>query len=143
MCAVERDSSTRHDTVKVRVEMQILTPSMQHGEEADGCAQMFGVGGNPQQGLGGGTEQDGVDGLRVMKRQAGDFLWQSKHDMEIGDGQKLCLSGGKPLCAGGRLTLGTVAVATRVIRDDAMPAPIALLDVAAQGGGSAIANRSE
>jgi hypothetical protein len=28
--------------MQVRMEMQILTPSVQHGQEADGCAEMLG-----------------------------------------------------------------------------------------------------
>ena len=41
--------------------MQILTPAVQHREKADLGAQMFGIGGDGAQRLGGGPEQDRVD----------------------------------------------------------------------------------
>ena len=125
--------------MQVRMEVQILTPGMQHCEETDGCAQMLGIGGNGEQSFGGCTKQDSVDPFRILKRDVGQFLRESKHHVEIRDGQKLGLALCEPLGAGRGLALGTVTVATRVIGDDAMPAPIALLEMAAQDGGPAVA----
>jgi hypothetical protein len=47
--------------MQVRMKMQILTPGMQHGEEADGGAQVSGIGGDGEQSFGSGLKQDGID----------------------------------------------------------------------------------
>ena len=54
--------------------MEILAPSMEHGQEADGRAHMLGVRRDGQQRLGNGAEEDRVDELGVLKRQSGDLL---------------------------------------------------------------------
>jgi hypothetical protein len=56
-------------------------------------------------------KQDGVNLSRVLKRQAADLLRKSEHDVEIRNGQKLCLPFGEPLGAGRGLALGAVAIA--------------------------------
>ena len=40
----------------MRMKKQSLTPSVQNGEEPDFGAEVFGIGGNLEQGLGGGPE---------------------------------------------------------------------------------------
>jgi hypothetical protein len=57
--------------------------------------------------------------------------------VEILDGQEFGLAGLHPFGGGGGLALGTVAVAAGVVGDLAVAAAVALLDVAAQGGGAA------
>jgi hypothetical protein len=54
--------------------MQVLTPGVQHGEEADGGAEVFGVGGDGEQSFRSSLKQDGVNPSRVLKRQAADLL---------------------------------------------------------------------
>ena len=44
--AIERDSAARNHAVQVRMQMEILTPGMQHGEEPDVCAEQSGIGGS-------------------------------------------------------------------------------------------------
>ena len=41
--------------------LQVLAPGVEHGQEADLGPEMFGVGGDLPQGLGGGLEQEAVD----------------------------------------------------------------------------------
>ena len=72
--AVGGEAAAGHDAMQVRMEMQVLTPSVQHGQEADGGAEMLGVGGDGEQSLGSGLKQDGIDLLLVLKRQATDLL---------------------------------------------------------------------
>ncbi len=71
------------------MEMQILTPGMQHGEEADLRAQVFRVAGNGKQGLRRGTEQDVVDHIFVVEGDAGQWLGDSEDHMEVLGGQQL------------------------------------------------------
>jgi len=46
---------------------QGLSPAVQHCNETDPGTEMFGVGGNEAQRLGGCPEQDGVDDLLVLE----------------------------------------------------------------------------
>ena len=49
--------------------MQVLTPSVEHRQEADGSAQEPGIGGGLDQGARRGPEQNRVDLLCVLKSQ--------------------------------------------------------------------------
>src|ERR1019366_8916457 len=113
---------------------------VQHGEEADGSAEVFGIGGDGEQSFGSGLKQDGIDLFLVLKRQAADLLRKREHDVEIGDRQKLRLPLGEPLGASCGLALGAAAVATRVEYFDTMPAPIALVQMTTQHRGPAVTN---
>jgi len=62
---VGRKTSGRNDTMQVRMEQQVLTPTVQHGKETDVCAEMFGVGGDLEQGLGRSVKQQVVEDLLV------------------------------------------------------------------------------
>src|SRR5258708_1570925 len=43
--AIRRDSAARNDTMEMGMENQVLSPTMEHGKEADFGSQMFGIGG--------------------------------------------------------------------------------------------------
>ena len=101
--------------MQVWMQMKILTPGMEYGKEADGCAQESRVRRSFQQGLGGCAEQDGVDLFLVLKRQSADRRGQSEHDMEIGDREKFGLPLLEPAGTSRCLTLGAMAIATGVI----------------------------
>ena len=59
--AVERDAAARHDHVDVRMMGQRRAPGVQHGGDADAGAEVLGVGGDGDQRLGRGLEQEVVD----------------------------------------------------------------------------------
>ena len=63
---------------------------------------------------------------------------QGKDGMEIGNRQDLGFARLKPSLPGGRLALGAVAVAARVIGDALCATAIALLHMATEIGGSAV-----
>ena len=113
--AIERDSTAGHDAMQVRMQMQILSPGMQHREEADVGAEQSGVGGGFKQRGGGRAEQDGVDQLRVLKCQAADLRRQREHDVEVGHGQKLGFALCEPAGASLGLALGAMPIPARVI----------------------------
>jgi len=58
-------TSGGNHTMQVRMEQQVLTPTVQHGKKTDVCAEMFGVGGNLEQSLGGSMKQQVVEDLLV------------------------------------------------------------------------------
>ena len=77
----------------MRVVGQRLAPGVQHGEDADLGAELRGFGGERGQGLGGGAEQDRVDGGLVLEGDGGDRRRQGEDDVEIGNRQQFGLRG--------------------------------------------------
>ena len=83
---------------------------MQHGGDADAGAEMLGVGGDGDQGLGGGLQQNIVDHGLVLVGDVGDRSWQGEDDVEIGYRQQLGLACGQPVAVGGALAFRARAV---------------------------------
>jgi hypothetical protein len=110
---------------------QVLPPGVQHREEADIGAEMFGVGADGSQGLGGGGKEQVVDHGFVLIGDRRNLLGQREDDMEILNVEKLGLSMLDPLRAGEGLALRAVPVAAAVVRDALPLATVALLDVTA------------
>jgi hypothetical protein len=73
---------------------------MQHGGEADAGAEVLGIGGDGQQGLGGRLEQDGVDRRLVLVGDVGDRRRQREDEMVIRDGAQGGLPCGQPSVGG-------------------------------------------
>ena len=84
----------------MRVMGQSLTPGVEHCGDADAGAEMARIGGDRDQRLGGGAEQDGVDGGLVVEGDLGDRRRQGEDDVEIGNRQQFRGPIGQPLCAG-------------------------------------------
>src|SRR5580658_5352454 len=53
--------------MQVRMKVKVLSPGMKHREEACLHTETFWVAGNGEQGLGGGAEEEVVDGILVVK----------------------------------------------------------------------------
>jgi len=53
--------------------MEVLSPGVEHGEEADGGAEQSRIGSGFKQGLSSRAEQDVIDLPRVLKGQASDL----------------------------------------------------------------------
>ena len=70
--AVRRQAAAGNDDVDVRMVGQRRAPGVEHGGEADARAQMLRVGGDRGQRLGGGPEQEVVDGALVLERDGAD-----------------------------------------------------------------------
>ena len=98
--------------MNVRMMQQILAPSVQHAEKADLRAEMFRICGDFQQGRGGGSKQEAVQDLLVMKHQRIQFMRQCEDHVHIGDRQQFSNASGEPFIARVDLTLRAVAVAT-------------------------------
>jgi hypothetical protein len=75
-------------------------PGVQNAEESDGGPEMFGIGGDFQQGIRAGLEQQTVDLLFVLQGERGQFMRQSKHDVEVAHREHFRLSFGDPAIAG-------------------------------------------
>jgi len=120
---------------------QILAPGVKDRKEADFSAEMFRIGGDRQQRLGGGTEENVVDGALVLQGNVGNLVGNGKYDVKIRGLQDLGLAVLDPFGARQGLALGTVTIRTRVKPDALVAAPLTHLDVAAESGGAAQLNR--
>ena len=75
-------------------------------------AEVFGIGGNSQQRLGGRAEQQVVDDSLVLIGDRSDLSRQREHDVEITDRQQIGLARREPIRRLRALTLWAMAVAT-------------------------------
>ena len=114
---------------------------MEHGGDADPCAQVAGIGGDRQHRLGGCAEQQVIDDSLVVEGDLGDLGRQGEDDVEVSDRQQVGLALGQPRARGGALALGAVPVAAAVVGDPPVAAVLAGLDMTAQGCGAAMLDR--
>jgi len=105
---IGREAAGRDHAMDMRMDLQILSPGVQHAEESDLGAEMFGIGGDLQQRRGAGTEQKVIDDFLVLQGEPREFVRKSKHDMHVLYGQQLFIAIGEPLIAGVGLAFGTV-----------------------------------
>jgi hypothetical protein len=93
---------------------------------------MLRVGGEGGQRLGGGPEQEVVDGGLVLERDGADRGRQGEDDVIIRNRQEFGLAVFEPLPRRGGLALRAVAVAAGIVGDALVRAVLAALDVAAE-----------
>jgi hypothetical protein len=60
------ETAPGNHTMDMRMVMEVLSPGVKHGEEADLGTEMSGVGSDLEQGLRGGAQQKMVDNLLVL-----------------------------------------------------------------------------
>jgi len=82
---IGRKTSGRNQTMQMRMEQQVLPPTVQHGQEADLCAEMFRIGGNLEQSLGGSVEQQVIEDLLVDQGQMREMMRHREDDVGIGN----------------------------------------------------------
>ena len=114
---VRRQAAAGNDDVDVGMVGQRRAPGVQHGGEADARAQMLRIGGDGGQRLGGGPEQQVVDGCLVLEGDGADRGRQGEDDVVVGNRQQLRLAVFEPLPRGGRLTLRAMPIPAGVIGD--------------------------
>jgi hypothetical protein len=110
---------------------------MEHRGNADPGAEMLGIGGDGQHGLGADPHQQVVDDPFVVIGDVGDGRRQGEDDVEVADGEQFGLASRQPIVCGSTLALGAVAVAAAVVRDLGVGAVLALRDMTAEGRGAA------
>ena len=65
------------------MEQQVLTPRMKHGEETDMCAEVPRVGGDLQQCLRNGAEQQAIKEVLILKGQPSEPFGDGEDDMAV------------------------------------------------------------
>ena len=128
--AVGGETAAGNDAVQVRMEVQVLPPTMQDGEETEFQTEAFGR--DDEQSLGGGAEENAVDDLLVVEGQRGDLLGEGEDHVEVLDGQQFGAAVLKPLLARDALALGAMAVAAGAIANVSELAVVAPFDSTAQ-----------
>ena len=88
---VRRQAAAGNDHVDVGMVGHRRAPGVEHGGQADARAQMLRVGGDGGQRLGGGPEQEVVDGRLVLERDRADRGRQGEDDVIVRNRQKLGL----------------------------------------------------
>jgi len=68
---ISGESAGRDHAMDMRVKFELLIPSVQHAEEADLCAKMFGIARNFEECVCTGSEQEIVDDLLILESQWG------------------------------------------------------------------------
>src|SRR5437879_3805240 len=106
----------------MRVVQQVLSPGVEHAEEADRGTEMLGVRRDLEERGRTRLEEQIVDDPFILQSQPRELMREREDDVVVADGEQFVLSGGEPLIARVRQALRTVPVATRVERDGAMPA---------------------
>jgi hypothetical protein len=138
--AVWRSSAPGHDAMPVGMVEAVLSPGVEDGEKANPGAQVLGISGDAQQGLRSGLAQEVVHDPWVWQGQGRQSVGEGKDDVEILDRQQFTPAILQPLSCGQGLALGTMAMTTGVVGDGLVTAVVALIHVAAQGGGTTAFN---
>src|SRR5208337_1015901 len=140
---IQREPAGGNDTVNVGMQEQVLSPGVQDGDHANLGSEVLRIGCDFQQGLRSGGEQQIVKQAWVLQRQHIQFVRHSEHDMEIAGVEEIVLPCCDPALTSLRLTLGAVAIATRVVGDGLIPAALTGIAMAAEGSGAAALNGSQ
>src|SRR5947209_5260415 len=96
------------------VKLEGLSPTVQHGEEADVRSQMLGVGGNRLESFCRGPEENSIDHFLVLVGQGGDLCRNREHDVIVGAIQQLVLTILDPLRSRQALAFGAMAIPAAV-----------------------------
>src|SRR5713226_10408060 len=96
--------------MQMRMEKQVLSPTVKYGEKADLGAQMLGIGSDGGQGLGGGSEQNAVDEIFVLVSNSGDRFGEGEDNMKIRSRENFRFPFFDPFGTRQGLALGTVRV---------------------------------
>ena len=116
---------------------EFLIPGVQHAEETDISTEVLGIAGDFKQGFGTGAEQQTVNDLLVLQGQWSEQVRQRENNMGVARGKEFLPTGGQPAFARVALAFWAVPVSARVVRDDAMSAAGAFVDVATESRRSA------
>jgi hypothetical protein len=114
--------------MQVRVQVKILPPGMQYGEEADLRTQMFRVACNRQQRFRYGAEEETVDRLFVVEGNPCDLLREGEDYVEVLHRQQFGGTLLQPFGARCPLALGAVSIAAGAVVSMSILAAVAPFD---------------
>ena len=118
--------------MQMRMEKQILSPTVKYSEKADLGAQMLGIGSNGGQGLGSGSEENAIDEIFVLVSDGSDRFGNGEDDMKIVRLENFGRSFFDPLRTSERLALWAVAVAATVVARPLVTTAVAALEMTSE-----------
>jgi hypothetical protein len=124
----------------MRMQVQLLGPGVQHGEHADGAADVPRIAGQFDDRSGTGLHQHAIAVTLVGAQHLAQFGRHSDSDVEVRHRQQFRLPLFQPFLGLCGVTLGTTAVAAGMIGEHLGVAGIATPDLAAECGGAAVEN---
>ena len=89
--AVRGQATARYDDMHVWVVRHGRAPGVEHGGQPDLCPKVLRIGGDGQQSVGGGAEQQVVDHGLVLEGHGRDNRWQGADDVVVWHGQQVGL----------------------------------------------------
>src|SRR5467141_3241972 len=101
--------------MQMRMEKQVLSPTVKYSEKADLGSQMLRIGSDGGQGLGRCSEEHAVEEIFVLVSDGSDRFGNREDDMKIVRLENFRCSFFNPLRTSEGLTLWTVAVAAAVV----------------------------
>lgn len=116
----------------MRVVFEFLVPGVQHAEEANVSSEVFWITSDFAQRLGAGAEQQSVDNALVLQCQWGEKMREGEDDVGVAGGQQFLLAICQPTLTCVALALWAMPVSARVVRDGAISAVGAVVDMAAE-----------
>src|SRR5215467_12833406 len=121
----------------MRMSVELLTPGMQHAEEANFRTEVSRITRNFLKCFRTGAKQQIVEDLFVLQNQWRQAVGQCEDDVQVAGREQFSSTRSNPPFSGSGLTLRAVSVAATVIRDGGtMPAAGALIEMAAECGGT-------
>ena len=136
-------SAGRDHAVHVRMADQGLPPRVKDAEDADVRAEMSRIGGDLAQRGGARLKEPGVQPGTIPIQQRQEPMRECEDDVHIGHVEQLTLACVEPALSSLRLALRAVAIPARVEGDGPMAARAAVIDMSAEGRGSAARDRPE
>src|SRR3984885_7131001 len=113
----------------VGVKEQILSPTVEHGKEADLGTEMFGIGSDGGKGFGRGSEQDAVDDTFVLVSHGGDRFGEGEDDMKIRSRENFRFSFFDPFGTRQGLALGAMSVAAAIVSVTLVRTAVEVLEI--------------
>jgi hypothetical protein len=125
----------------MRMVMNVVTPCVQNGRDADVSSEVLGIGSNDGEGLGRSFQQQAIDDGLVLVRDPAKRRRQSEHQVKIRHRQELGFARRKPCRCRLPLAPWAVPIATGIIRDPRMLTFLAAFDMTAELGSAANLDR--
>src|SRR5437879_11710110 len=86
---IERQSASGDHTMHVRVMFEFLIPGVEHTEEADLGAEMFGIASDFEESCGTGLQQEMVQEFLVLQGERRQFMGEREDNMDVARGEKV------------------------------------------------------
>jgi len=83
---IESQAAGGNDVVNVRMNLEVLSPGMEHAKESDVGSQVPGIASQFEHGRGAGAVEQIVEQPLVLEDQSAEFVRQSEGDVEYGTG---------------------------------------------------------